>query len=44
MKRGRWGVMLVLVWTISASAADTIKLGGMYPLSGRAADLGITCK
>ncbi len=28
----------------AVSAADTIKLGGMLPLSGRASDLGITCK
>jgi branched-chain amino acid transport system substrate-binding protein len=37
-------LVLVLAWATTASAADTIKLGGMYPLSGRAADLGITCK
>jgi branched-chain amino acid transport system substrate-binding protein len=33
-----------LVLASAASAADTIKLGGMFPLSGRASDLGITCK
>jgi branched-chain amino acid transport system substrate-binding protein len=37
-------LFLVLAFTGSAVAADTIKLGGMLPLSGRAADLGITCK
>lgn len=33
-----------LLFATSGFAADTIKLGGMLPLSGRAADLGITCK
>ena len=35
---------LAILFATSAIAADTIKLGGMLPLSGRAADLGITCK
>ena len=35
---------LALLFATSGFAADTIKLGGMLPLSGRAADLGITCK
>jgi len=44
MRKGLWILMLALVWATTAVAADTIKIGGMYPLSGRAADLGITCK
>jgi branched-chain amino acid transport system substrate-binding protein len=44
MRKGLGIVMLVLLWATTAAAADVIKLGGMYPLSGRAADLGITCK
>jgi branched-chain amino acid transport system substrate-binding protein len=44
MRKGIWVLMLVLAGAAVASAADAIKLGGMYPLSGRAADLGITCK
>jgi branched-chain amino acid transport system substrate-binding protein len=44
MRKGMGVVMLVLLWATTAVAADVIKLGGMYPLSGRAADLGITCK
>jgi len=44
MRKGLGIVMLVLLWATTAVAADVIKLGGMYPLSGRAADLGITCK
>jgi branched-chain amino acid transport system substrate-binding protein len=44
MRKTLLALMLALVWATIASAADTIKLGGMYPLSGRAADLGITCK
>jgi branched-chain amino acid transport system substrate-binding protein len=44
MRKGLGVVMLVLLWATTAVAADVIKLGGMYPLSGRAADLGITCK
>ncbi|MBI5576888.1 MAG: ABC transporter substrate-binding protein [Deltaproteobacteria bacterium] len=36
--------LLVSLFAVSSFAADTIKLGGMLPLSGRAADLGITCK
>lgn len=44
MRRGLLVFALVLVFASTALAEDTIKLGGMYPLSGRAADLGITCK
>ena len=44
MRKGLWILALALVWATTAVAADTIKIGGMYPLSGRAADLGITCK
>lgn len=35
---------LALALALPADAAETIKLGGLLPLSGRAADLGITCK
>src|SRR5512145_1540970 len=35
---------LVVLFAATASAADTIKLGGMYPLSGRAEALGRECK
>jgi len=35
---------MVLLFATTGLAADTIKLGGMLPLSGRAADLGIACK
>jgi len=35
---------MVLLFASTGLAADTIKLGGMLPLSGRAADLGIACK
>jgi branched-chain amino acid transport system substrate-binding protein len=35
---------LVLLFAATSFAADTIKIGGMLPLSGRASDLGITCK
>jgi branched-chain amino acid transport system substrate-binding protein len=44
MKKGLIALVLVFVFATSGLAADTIKLGGMLPLSGRAADLGITCK
>jgi branched-chain amino acid transport system substrate-binding protein len=46
MKKGLIALVLVFVFVFvsAAWAADTIKLGGMLPLSGRAADLGITCK
>ncbi len=44
MKKGLMAVMMVFIFVTSGLAADTIKLGGMLPLSGRAADLGITCK
>ena len=44
MRKAMWVLALVLVFATVALAEDTIKLGGMYPLSGRAADLGITCK
>ncbi|MGZ9148406.1 MAG: ABC transporter substrate-binding protein [Candidatus Deferrimicrobiaceae bacterium] len=35
---------MALLFATTGLAADTIKLGGMLPLSGRAADLGIACK
>ena len=35
---------MVLLFATTGLAADTIKLGGMLPLSGRAADLGIACE
>ncbi len=44
MKKAFGVGILVALFAASALAADTIKLGGMFPLSGRAADLGITCK
>ncbi len=43
MRKGLLAVFVVLVFASSAMAAGVIKIGGMYPLSGRAADLGITC-
>ncbi|MBI5018616.1 MAG: ABC transporter substrate-binding protein [Deltaproteobacteria bacterium] len=44
MKRLAVAVGLVLGLAVTGFTEDTIKLGGMLPLSGRAADLGITCK
>jgi branched-chain amino acid transport system substrate-binding protein len=44
MKKVLGALFMVLAFAVSAYAADTIKLGVMLPLSGRAADLGITCK
>jgi branched-chain amino acid transport system substrate-binding protein len=44
MKRNAYALILVLLFATTSFAADTITLGGMMPLSGRAADLGITCK
>ncbi len=44
MKKGLIALVLVFAFVSSGFAADTIKVGGMLPLSGRAADLGITCK
>ncbi|MBI5419522.1 MAG: ABC transporter substrate-binding protein [Deltaproteobacteria bacterium] len=44
MKKALGVGVLVLLFAATAMAADTIKLGGMFPLSGRAADLGITCR
>lgn len=44
MRKTAIAVAMLLVLASAASAADTIKLGGMFPLSGRASDLGITCK
>jgi branched-chain amino acid transport system substrate-binding protein len=44
MKKSLIALLLVFVFATAGFAADTIKLGGMLPLSGRAADLGITCK
>ena len=44
MRKTAIAVAMSLVLASAASAADTIKLGGMLPLSGRASDLGITCK
>ncbi len=44
MKKAFGVGLLALLFAASAFAADTIKVGGMLPLSGRASDLGITCK
>src|SRR5512135_3764888 len=44
MRKTAIAVAMVLVLASAASAADTIKLGGMYPLSGRAEALGRECK
>jgi branched-chain amino acid transport system substrate-binding protein len=44
MKRTLCVGILVLLSAVSGQAAETIKIGGMLPLSGRASDLGITCK
>jgi branched-chain amino acid transport system substrate-binding protein len=44
MKKTLWIWMLVLLFAVPSFAADTIKIGGMLPLSGRASDLGVTCK
>jgi branched-chain amino acid transport system substrate-binding protein len=44
MKKSLVALVMVLAFASSGFAAETIKLGGMLPLSGRAADLGITCK
>jgi len=44
MKKAIWAVAVLSLLTSGAFAADTIKLGGMLPLSGRASDLGIGCK
>ncbi|MBI5442282.1 MAG: ABC transporter substrate-binding protein [Deltaproteobacteria bacterium] len=43
MKR-TWAILAALLVAAPALGAETIKLGGMLPLSGRPADLGITCK
>ena len=44
MKKTAIAVAMLLVLASAASAADTIKLGGMFPLSGRAEALGRECK
>jgi branched-chain amino acid transport system substrate-binding protein len=44
MRKTAIAVAMLLVLASAASAADTIKLGGMYPLSGRAEGLGRECK
>jgi branched-chain amino acid transport system substrate-binding protein len=44
MKKSLVALVMVLAFVSTGFAAETIKLGGMLPLSGRAADLGITCK
>ncbi|HSL91129.1 MAG TPA: ABC transporter substrate-binding protein, partial [Candidatus Limnocylindrales bacterium] len=44
MKKAFGVGILVVLFAASALAADTIKLGGMYPLSGRAEALGRECK
>jgi len=44
MRKTAIAVAMLLVLASAASAADTIKLGGMYPLSGRAEALGRECK
>ncbi len=44
MRKKAFAVAVLLVLASAASAADTIKLGGMFPLSGRAEALGRECK
>ncbi len=44
MRKTAIAMAALLALATAASAADTIKLGGMLPLSGRASDLGVTCK
>ncbi|GAB4366613.1 MAG: ABC transporter substrate-binding protein [Deltaproteobacteria bacterium] len=44
MRKTALFVTIGMLLAASALAADTIKLGGLFPLSGRAADLGITCR
>jgi branched-chain amino acid transport system substrate-binding protein len=44
MKKAIGVGILVVLFAANAIAADTIKLGGMYPLSGRAEALGRECK
>lgn len=44
MKKSLIALFLVVIFVTSGFAAEAIKLGGMLPLTGRAADLGITCK
>ena len=44
MRKTAIAVAMLLVLASAASAADTIKLGGMFPLSGRAEALGRECK
>jgi len=44
MRKTVFAVAVMLAVASAASAADTIKLGGMFPLSGRAEGLGRECK
>ncbi len=44
MRRAVGALALILAFAATAVAADTIKLGGMFPLSGRAEALGRECK
>jgi branched-chain amino acid transport system substrate-binding protein len=44
MRKTAIAVAMLLMLVSVASAADTIKLGGMFPLSGRAEALGRECK
>ena len=44
MRKTAFAVAVSLVLTSAAFAGDTIKLGGMFPLSGRAESLGRECK
>ena len=44
MRKTAFGVAVLLMLATTAVAADTIKLGALYPLSGRAEGLGRECK
>ena len=44
MRKTAFAVAVLLVLASAAFAGDTIKLGGMFPLSGRAEGLGRECK
>ena len=44
MRKKVFAALAVLLLSTTALAADTIKIGGMYPLSGRAEALGRECK
>jgi branched-chain amino acid transport system substrate-binding protein len=44
MRKSAFTVMAALLFATTALAADPIRIGGMYPLSGRAEALGRECK